>query len=135
MRTLALAVAATAALLAACGTRSHDLFAVERAGSIPDAELRMVVNDGGTVTCDGDAPATLSNDELLEARELEDEIQKAAAERVRLAPRPNSILQYTVRSGEGTVTFADNSRSKPPALDRLAFFVRRVAKERCGRKR
>ena len=132
-RALPLVVAAV--VLAACGTPSHDLFAVERAGSIPDATLRMVVHDGGTVTCDSDKAVAITDDELLEARELEDEIQKAATERVRLAPRPNSILRYTVRSGEGTVTFADNSRGKPPALDRLAFFVRRVAKERCGRKR
>jgi hypothetical protein len=122
-------------VLAACGTPSHDLFAVERAGAIPDAELRMVVSDGGTVSCDGDAPATLTPDELLEARELEDDLQQAAAERVHLAPRRGSILRYTVRTGEGTVAFADNSRGRPPVLDRLAFFVRRVAQARCGRER
>jgi len=27
--------------------------------------------------------------------------------------------------------FADNSRGKPPVLDRLVFYVRKLAKERC----
>jgi len=55
---LALALAA-----AGCGTPSHDLFAVERAGSIPGAKLRMIVSDGGTVTCDGGKAVSISSEE------------------------------------------------------------------------
>jgi hypothetical protein len=122
-------------LIAACGTPSHDLFAVERSGDIPDADLRMVVNDGGTVTCGRDEPAEITGDELLEAREIADDLALPADRRLRLRARPGSILSYTVHAEQGTVVFADNARGKPPVLDRLAFFVRRVAKSRCGRAR
>ena len=127
---LALALAA-----AGCGTPSHDLFAVERAGSIPGAKLRMIVSDGGTVTCDGGKAVSISSEELLEARELGHELEEPAQRGLRLAPAAGSVLRYTVRTGEGTVRFGDNSRAKPQVLDRLVFYVRRLAKERCRLKR
>jgi hypothetical protein len=121
--------------LAGCGTPSHDVFAVERAGTIPGAKLRMIVNDGGSVTCDGGKAIAISSDELLEARDIGRELEEPAQRGLRLAPAAGSVLRYTVRTGEGTVRFGDNSRGKPAVLDRLVFYVRRLAKERCGRPR
>src|SRR4051794_18724205 len=68
---LAAAVLAVAALAAGCGGRSADLFGVARAGSVPDARLRIVVNDGGTVSCDGGGDRRLPADLLVQARELQ----------------------------------------------------------------
>jgi hypothetical protein len=127
-------VAAALAALAGCGMESHDLFVVERSGAIPDADLRMVVNDAGTVTCDGEE-REISSDELLEAREIADDLALPADRGLRLPARPGSILRYTVRAEQGTIVFADNARGKPAVLDRLVFWVRRVAQGRCGRER
>ena len=131
-RAVAAALAAVALAGCAGGTPSADLFAVERAGSIPGARLRMIVSDGGTVQCDRAKPVSMTDPELLEGRDIQRDLVTPAEQHLRLAPGPGSVLRYTVRSGDGTVVFADNSRRKPPVLDRLVFFVRKLAKERCG---
>ncbi|HEY3018547.1 MAG TPA: hypothetical protein VGJ32_00050 [Solirubrobacteraceae bacterium] len=136
MRPLAPAALAAAALLAAgCGSPSADLFAVERAGSIPGARLRLVVNDAGTVRCDDRPAVKLTEAELLDARDLQRDLEDPAGRDLRLAPGPGSVLRYRVRTPDGTVSFADDSRGKPAVLDRLAFYVRRLARQRCGRPR
>jgi len=95
----------------------------------------MIVSDGGTVQCDRARAVSITNDELLEGRDIQRELIPLAERRLRLAPRPGSVLRYTAHSGDGTVAFADNSPRKPRVLDRLVFYVRRLAKERCRLKR
>jgi hypothetical protein len=126
-----------ALLVAGCagGTPSADLFAVERTGRIPGGELRMVVSDGGGVTCNGRPGSRMTDQQLLDARDIARDLETPAKDGLRLRPAGQSILQYRVHTGDGTLSFADDSRGKPAVLDRLAFFVRRLAKERCGLKR
>ena len=135
VRLLAAAALAAALLAAACGSPSPDLFAVDRSGTIPGARLRLVINDAGTVRCDDRRAVELSGGELLDARDLQRDLEAPAARALRLAPGRGSVLRYRVRTPDGTVSFADDSAGKPAVLDRLAFYVRRMAQERCGRAR
>jgi len=135
VRLLAVAALAAALLAAACGSPSPDLFAVDRSGTIPRARLRLIVNDAGTVRCDDRRAVELSGGELLGARDLQRDLEAPAARALRLAPGRGSVLRYRVRTPDGTVSFADDSAGKPAVLDRLAFYVRRVAQGRCGRAR
>jgi hypothetical protein len=135
-RPLPLAVLAAIALLAAgCGGRSADLFGVDREGSIPDARLRIVVNDGGTVSCDSGADRRLPDDLLVAAREIQRDLAQPATQGLRLAPGAQSVLRYDVTTPDGRVRFADDSHGSPPVLDRLAYFVRQVAQKVCGHRR
>lgn len=126
-----------ALLLAGCasGTPSADLFAVERTGRVPDGQLRLVVSDGGGVTCNGRAGSRMSDEQLLTARDIARDLEPPSTRGLRLRPAGASILQYRVHSAEGTLSFADDSRGKPPVLNRLVLFVRQVAKQRCGLRR
>jgi hypothetical protein len=135
MRLRTLLVVTALCGLAGCGAQSSDLFAVERAGSIPGARLSLVVNDGGTVRCDGRRPVAMSDSELLDARNLQRDLETPAGKALRLPARSGSILRYRVRTPDGTVAFADDSPAKPAVLNRLAFFVREIAQARCGRSR
>lgn len=132
MRRAVLLLAGAAVAVGGCGGRSADVFSVDRAGSIPGATLRMVVNDGGSVRCNGSGDRTLPPELLIEAREIRDELVGPAERGLRLAPGRGSILRYDVRSADGRVRFADTSARQPPVLFRLAFFVRRTAKGVCG---
>jgi uncharacterized protein YbjT (DUF2867 family) len=126
-------LAATVALaLGACGQASPDLFAVTRSGDGPADDLTLVVNDGGTVTCNGGAPRQLGGDRLLRARELTRELAAAAELQLELPPGPRPTLFYRVESEAGTVSFSDASRNRPAALDRLVGFVSDVAENVCG---
>ena len=66
MRRLALVVV-LAAVLAGCGGPSADLFVVQRTGSVPGADLEMLVSDSG-VRCNGGPEREISSDQLLDAR-------------------------------------------------------------------
>ena len=128
MRRLAVAIAL---LIAGCGTPSPDLFEVERSGEDTNANLTLVVSDGGTVSCDGQSHA-LDADRLLEARELERELTEQAELGLELPPGPSAVLSYRVRMQAGTVSFADTSRDPPRSFQRLAAFTKDVAEDVCG---
>lgn len=140
MRRVAGAVLATACLvaLASCGNPSADLYVVDRSGSIPGAKLTMLVGDGGTVRCNGASEQEISSDQLIDARAIVDDLKGKdqdpgpATLGVHLAPQPNSILRYRVRSEAGTVSFSDTSKGQPPVFFRIAKLTRELAKQVCG---
>jgi hypothetical protein len=132
-RSRAVPTAAVAALaLAACGQASPDLFAVTRSGEGPDDDVTLVVNDGGTVSCDGGSPRQLGAQRLLDARELSRELAGAAELQLELPAGPRATLAYRVESEAGTVSFSDTSRDRPAAFNRLMAFVSQVAEDVCG---
>ena len=128
---MAVIAVAAAVLSGGCGTESPDLFAVERSGPDPQANLRLVVNDGGSVTCNGEEHS-LDADRLLRARELSREVAKQAELGVELPPGPSANLRYRVRMEEGTVAFSDTSRGNPRSFFQLAAFTKDVAERVCG---
>jgi hypothetical protein len=124
--------AAAALVLTGCGAESADLFAVQRSGGDANANVRLVVNDGGTVTCNRGEPRPLPGDELLQARELARDLQRQAELSIDLPPASNSILRYVVRTAAGRVAFSDTSAGRPKAFDRLAGFTKDVVEDVCG---
>lgn len=128
---------AVAAVLAGggCGVVSPDLFVLQRTGSIPGARLTLLVNDGGTVRCDGGPARPLPDPDLLKARALQSDLATDAKHAVRLAPGPGSVLSYRYRAPQGSVAFSDTSPGVRPEMDRLAAFARTVARDVCGRPR
>jgi hypothetical protein len=133
-RALAAAAAIAAVAAAACGTPSADLFVVERSGDLPGARLDLVVGDGGAVECDGDE-RPITSDQLLEARDLADDLAPLLDEGVVLAPGAQSLLRFRVIGEQGTVEFSDSSRGLRPEFARVIAFTRQVAREACGRPR
>jgi hypothetical protein len=120
-----------AVVLSGCGTASPDLFEVRRSGEDREANLTLVVNDGGTVTCDG-AEHELDADRLLRARELARELEEPAELGIELPPGPATVLSYRVRLEAGAVAFSDTSPGNPPAFLRIAAFTHDVAERVCG---
>lgn len=120
-----------AGLLAGCGTASPDLLDVNRTGDDPQADLRLVVSDSGTVTCDGETHR-LDSERLLTARALARDLATHAALGIELEPRPRSQLRYRVRSEAGTVAFADNSAGRPETFDRVVALTADLAERVCG---
>jgi hypothetical protein len=123
-----------AALAAGCGTPSPDLFEVRRSGADPNANVTVVVNDGGSVSCDG-RRHTLDADRLLRAREVERGLEPQAELGLELPPGPRAQLSYRVRMDGGTVAFSDTSRGNPPSFLALAAFTKDVTERVCGLER
>ena len=118
--------------LAGCGQPAPDLFEVQRRGADANANLRLVVSDGGTVRCNDAAPKALDADRLLRARELARQLEEPVALGLELEPGPGSVLSYRVRSPGGSVAFSDTSPQRPPVFDQVAAFTDDVAEDICG---
>jgi len=125
---------AAAAFAAGCGTPSPDLFEVRRSGADRNANVTVVVNDGGSVTCNGQR-YTLDADRLLRAREVERDLEPQAELRLELPPGPRADLSYGVRMDGGTVAFSDTSRGNPQSFLALAAFTSDVTERVCGLER
>ncbi len=121
-------------VLTACGCGgivSPDLFVVNRTGSTPGAKLTLLVNEEGVVHCNGGPPLHLSDPQIIEARTIQEDLQKPAASHLSLPAVPGSVLSYYVRDENGSVRFSDNSPGQPAVTRKLALFVLSVAQSVC----
>ena len=128
MRRLALVVAL---VLAGCGSPPADLFSVERSGADPNANVEVVVSDGGSVTCDGEEH-DLDADRLLTARQLVRDLAPQAELGIELPRGPGTNLSYRVSMESGTVAFSDRSPGVPRTFQRVAAFTKDVTERVCG---
>ncbi len=127
----ALAALGAVVLLAGCGAPSADLFEVVRSGKDPNANVRLLVSDDGTVRCNKKAAVPLGAERLLTARQLARDLQKQAALGLELPAEKGAILSYRVRLEEGTISFSDRSRGIPKSFSRIVAFTSDVAKRVC----
>jgi hypothetical protein len=126
------AALAVALAVAGCGGEAHDLFLVQRTGSVPGAALALRVTDDGRASCNRGPLVDITSDQLIDARELQRDLVPLAQRRLALAPGPGSVLRYRVMLEEGSVRFADTSRGQPPPLFRVAALTRSIARGPCG---
>lgn len=132
-----LAVTVAAAALAGCGGgfTAPDLFAVQRSGSEPGANLALVVNDSGTVRCNGGRALPITDPQLLEARSVARDLHDPAKRGLSLAPGAQPVLRYDVRDQDGRVSFSDDSAHQPQVFFQLALLVRQIATQDCHLRR
>lgn len=131
-RPIAVGWVAAASVLAGCGgIKAPDLFIVQRSGSAPGARLTLLVNEEGGVRCNGGRKLKLSDSQLVEAREIKDDLRDAAGKHTSLAPRAESVFSYYLRDEHGSVRFSDNSVGQPAVFRRLTLFVLQTARQVC----
>ena len=128
------AALAVALSFAGCGTPSPDLFEVKRTGEDPNANVDVVVNDAGRVTCNG-KEHPLPADLLLRARQVLRDLEPRAELHLELPPGPRAQLRYRARMQKGTVSFSDTSKGNPPSFLALAAFTKDVTEDVCGLER
>jgi hypothetical protein len=123
MRRIAVAIVAACLLGAGCGlnVQSPDLFVLTRIGS--GSRLTVLVNDGGTIACNGGAAKPLSDPLLLQARDLATALDKDAQAGMRIASGPRSVYRYSIKLQDGTVQFPDTAGSRHSELSRAELFA------------
>jgi hypothetical protein len=120
-------------VLAGCGfgVQSPDLFQVTRTGQ--GEKLTLLVNDGGTIACNGGKPKALPDRLLLQARDLSTRLGDDAKAKLRYpGSPPRSVFSYTVKVQNGTFTFPDTAARSRKELSQLELFVVRAAADPCG---
>jgi len=121
-----------ALLVSGCGAAAPDVFLLTRSGSIPGARLTLLVNDSGTVRCNGGAPRALPDKRLLDARRIAEDLSEQAHDDLTLPAPRGSVLRYRLRTEDGTVTFSDEDAVRRPELAPVIVFARGVAQDVCG---
>ena len=123
-------VIALAALLAGCGlqVQAADLFLVTRTGQ--GQKISLLVNDDGTISCNGGKARQLPDPLLLQARDLSIALNKDV--KLRFARGAGSVFTYTVKVQNGTFTFPDTAASARKELAQLELFVVQAAADPCG---
>jgi hypothetical protein len=127
----AVLAALTALAMSACGSEARDLFLVTRSGDVPGARLTLRITDDGRASCNGKPLVDITSAQLIAARESERDIGKPAKAQLRLAPGPQSVFSYRVRTQDGGVAWSDDSARQPPVLFKLAKLTRDVARGPC----
>lgn len=132
MRLVALTIALGAILLSGCGIdmTSADLFVLTRTGQ--GQTLTMLVNDGGTIRCNGGHTRALPNALLLRARDLASSLDKDVKAHMKFPPKANSVFTYKVELQDGTLTFADTSAAGHKELAQAELFAVQAAQSACG---
>jgi hypothetical protein len=130
---IAAAALATVAVLVGCGldVQSPDLFQVTRTGQ--GQKLTLLVNDAGTIACNGAKRKALPDRLLLQARDLSTALNRDAKAKLSYpgAP-PDSVFSYTVKVQNGTFTFPDTAARARKELAQLELFVVQAAADPCG---
>src|SRR5436305_7973884 len=107
----ALSAVALVLALVGCGenVKGADLFLLTRrpSGQHQGPELSLLVNDSGTISCNGGRPKPLADPLLLEARDLTPRLDAVAG--MKLLTPPNSVFHYYIVLPYGSVSFPDTA--------------------------
>jgi len=129
----ALFAAIVAVLLAGCGldVQEPDLFLVTRTGA-HGQKLTLLVNDSGTISCNGGKPKAISDPQLLAARDLASSLNSDVSAKLRFVHSARSVYSYTVKVQNGTMSFPDTAALTRKELSDLELFVVKAAANPCG---
>lgn len=126
------ATVALAAALAGCGfdVESPDLFLLTRTGQGP--KLTLLVNDAGTIRCDGAKAKPLADSLLIDARDLADNLAADARAGLRIPAAADTVAYYRIRLAQGTVSFPDRAGARHKVLAQAELFATEAAQQACG---
>lgn len=129
---LTFAALAAGLALAGCGlnVQSPDLFLLTRTGQ--GKPLTLLVNDGGTIRCNGGKSRRLSDPLLIRARSLASDLDKDAKKSLRIQPGPRSVATYRIRLQDGTIMFPDTAAATHHELAEAELFAVQAAQQACG---
>ena len=133
MKLRAAVVLLLAALVTGCGfeVEEPDLFLVTRTGA-HGQKLSLLVNDGGTISCDGGKAKNLPDPLLLQARDLANQLNTDVSSKLRFSNSTRSVYSYTVKVQNGTMSFPDTAALSRKELSDLELFVVQAAANPCG---
>jgi len=123
--------AVMAGLVAGCfDVQSPDLFLLTRTGQ--GGKLTLLVNDGGTIRCNGAKAKPISDNALVTARDLSDNLVTDAQNKLTIPRAPGSIYYFTIKLQQGTISFPDRAAATRKVLAQAELFAAQAAQRECG---
>jgi hypothetical protein len=115
-----------------CGfqVQSPDLFTMTRTGA--GGSQSVLVNDGGTIRCNGGRSRKLADPLLLRARDLVATLDNDAKRGLRIAATRGSVFHYTIKFQDGTISFPDTASKSHSELAQAELLAVQLAQQACG---
>ena len=126
---LAAAIAIALALGGCFDVQAPDLFLLTRKG--PSGTLTLLVNYGGTISCNRDRAKPIPDAMLIQARDLADSLISDASRNLTIARTPQTVDYFRIRMQQGTISFPDRAGATHPALAQAELFTVSVAQRIC----
>ncbi len=129
--TLAVVIAACG-LVSGCGLNVElaDLFLLTRTGQ--GSTLTLLVNDSGTIRCNGSKEKTLPSALLIQARNLAASLAGPASRHLDLPSGPGTVFSYRIKLQQGTIRFSDRDAAHHNLLAQAELFAAQTAQQACG---
>jgi len=129
-RALPILVAAAAAL-AGCGGDPGELLTLTTSGA-GEPPQRLAVEADARGSCDGGAEQTLPSGLVLDAREVERELEAAArGRRSYTRGAPSNARRYTLSTKDGIVHWVEGASDTPPAVAKAILLRQNLKRELC----
>jgi len=130
-RLTAAAAIVIAAGLCGCGfdVQSPDLFLLTRTGQ--GAKLTLLVNDGGTIRCNGGKPRQIPDSMLISARDLSDNLVGDGTAKLAIPAPAGTVYYYRIKVQQGAISFPDRSAGGHSELAQAELFATQAAQQIC----
>jgi hypothetical protein len=124
--------ATMAVVLAGCfDVQLPDLFLITRTGA--GSKLTILVNDSGTISCNGAKAKPISNARLISARDLSQNLANDGTANLTIKPEPGTVYYFRIKVQEGTISFPDRAAdASHPNLAAAELFTLQAAQQACG---
>jgi hypothetical protein len=126
----ALAVITAMVLTGCLNVQAADLFLLTRTGQ--GSKLTLLVNDSGTIRCNGGKAKPISNATLIAARDLSDNLATDAQNGLTIPEPAGSVYYFRIRMQQGTIAFPDKAAGRRQALAQAELFATQAAQRDCG---
>jgi hypothetical protein len=127
----AAAAAAVAALVAGCGGESGDLLAIEVSGGPVRGTERIVVTEDGRARCNGGELEAIPNARLLDAREVEREMEPLAEKGASYPATGPDRRHYLARTRDGNVSWIEGARATPKVIGEATLLALQLERQLC----
>jgi hypothetical protein len=122
--------AAVAAALVGCGGGAGELITITAHGG-GEPQHRLVVTGDGRGTCDGGSERVLPSDHVLDAREVERELEGPAKDRASYTGGPPGARRYIASTNDGIVTWVEGARGAPPVVAKGILLTQVLRRDLC----
>lgn len=119
-------------LAGGCGfeVQQPDLFLLTRTGQ--GGKLTMLVNYGGTISCNGGPQKQIPDSLLIQARDLGQTLDSDAQAKLDIPNGPHTVYSYSIKLPDGTIHFPDSAGAQHSELAQIQLLALQLAQGPCG---
>jgi hypothetical protein len=92
----------------------------------------LLINDSGTIRCNGGKARPISDSRLIAARDLADNLAGDASAELTIPAQAGDVEYFRIKLQGGTVAFPDRAAQNHKVLAQAELFASETATQACG---